>query len=65
MHATHEGAENATAGAAAANEDATAKEGPKGRVDNAAVTYAGKVRVFAAGMMTDEGLRQVCPQAQP
>ena len=35
---------------AAANEDATAKEGPKERVDNAVETYAGKVRVSAAGM---------------
>ena len=49
--ATQEGAQ---AGAAAAeNEDATAKEGPTGRVDNAVETYAGKVRVSAAGMRTD------------
>ena len=46
---------SSTAGAAAANEDATAKEGPKGRVDNAVETDAGKVRVSAAGMRSGEG----------
>ena len=33
---------------AAANEDATAKKGPKERVDNTVETFAGKVRVYNA-----------------